>query len=99
MICISILCFGHITNKFNGILLILKEVIIFPEKGDSFCTGKTYEYPTIKTRIFSFVEFIYEGKKLAAYGYAEEIQTCSDCWPVFYLSCPNGHWPVANVPI
>ena len=36
MICISILCFGHIANKFNVVLSILKEVIIFPEKGDLF---------------------------------------------------------------
>ena len=41
MICISILCFGHIANKFNVILSILKEVIIFPEKGDLFRIGKT----------------------------------------------------------
>ena len=33
MICISILCFGDIANKFNNILSILMEVIIFPEKG------------------------------------------------------------------
>ena len=41
MICISILCFGHIANKFNVILSIFKEVIIFPEKGDLFHIGKT----------------------------------------------------------
>ena len=41
MICISILCFGHIAKKFNVILSILKEVIIFPEKGDLFRIGKT----------------------------------------------------------
>ena len=41
MICISILCFGQIANKFNVILSILKEVIIFPEKGDLFRFGKT----------------------------------------------------------
>ena len=41
MICISILYFGHIANKFNDILSILKEVIIFPEKGDLFRIGKT----------------------------------------------------------
>ena len=40
MICISILCFGHIVDKFNDILSILKEVIIFPEKGDLFRIGK-----------------------------------------------------------
>ena len=34
MICISILCFGHIANKSSDILSILKEVIIFPEKDD-----------------------------------------------------------------
>ena len=33
IICICILCFGHIANKFNDILPILKEVITFPEKG------------------------------------------------------------------
>ena len=36
MICISILCFGHIANKCNDILSILNEVIIFPEKDDLF---------------------------------------------------------------
>ena len=41
MICISILCFGHIANKFNVILSILKEVIIFSEKDDLFRIGKT----------------------------------------------------------
>ena len=41
MICISILCFGHITNNFNDILSILMEVILFPEKGDLFRIGKT----------------------------------------------------------
>ena len=41
MICICFLCFGDIANKFNDILSILKEVIIFPEKGDLFCIGKT----------------------------------------------------------
>ena len=41
MICISILCFGHIANEFNAILSILKEVIIFPEKVDLFRIGKT----------------------------------------------------------
>ena len=41
MICIPILRFGHITNKFNDILSILKEVFIFPEKGDLFRIGKT----------------------------------------------------------
>ena len=33
--------FGRIANKFNVILSILKEVIIFPEKGDLFRIGKT----------------------------------------------------------
>ena len=53
MICISILCFGHIANKFNDILSILKEVIIFLEKGDLFRIGKTNmnTYPTTKIRI------------------------------------------------
>ena len=41
MVCISILCFGHIANKSSDILSILKEVIIFPEKGDLFRIGKT----------------------------------------------------------
>ena len=41
MICISIFCFGHIANKFNVMLSILKEYIIFPEKGDLFRIGKT----------------------------------------------------------
>ena len=35
------MCFGHIANKFNVILSILKEVIIFPEKGDLFRIDKT----------------------------------------------------------
>ena len=61
--------FGHIANKFNVILSILKEVIILPEpeKGDLFRINK-YEYPTTKIRFLSFVEFPYEGKKLAAYA-------------------------------
>ena len=33
--------FGHIANKFNAIPSILKEVIIFLEKGDLFRIGKT----------------------------------------------------------
>ena len=41
MICISMLCFGHIANKSSDILSILKEVIIFPKKGDLFRIGKT----------------------------------------------------------
>ena len=77
MICISILCFGHIANKFNVILSILKEVIIFPEKGDLFRIGQT-NMNTLRTKYdFSFVEFPYEGKKLAAYA---EKQVCT-----FYL--------------
>ena len=75
MICISILCFGHIANKFNVILSILKEVIIFPGKGDLFRIGKTNM--NTKIRFFSFVEFPYEGKKLAAYA---EKRVCT-----FYL--------------
>ena len=68
MICISILCFGHIANKFNVILSILKEVIIFPEKGDLFRIGKT-NMNTLRPKYdFSFVEFPYKGKKLAAYA-------------------------------
>ena len=68
MICISILCFGHIANKFNVILSILKEVIIFPEKGDLFRIGKTIVNTLRPKYDFSFVEFPYEGKKLAAYA-------------------------------
>ena len=41
MICISILCFDDIANKLNDIPSILKEVTIFPEKGDLFRIGKT----------------------------------------------------------
>ena len=68
MICISILCFGHIADKYNVILSILKEIIIFSWEGwlISYWQNK-YEYPTTKIRFFSFVEFPYEGKKLAAY--------------------------------
>ena len=71
MTCISILCFGHIANKSSDILSILKEVIIFPEKGDLFGIGKT-NMDTLRKKK-SFVEFPYEGKKLAAY--AEEMPT------------------------
>ena len=71
MICISILCFGHIANTFNIMLSILKEDNIFPEKGDISYWQNKYEYPTIKIRIFSFVEFPYGGKKLGVY--AEEM--------------------------
>ena len=74
MICISILCFGHIANKFNVIFSILKEVIIFSEKGDLFRIGKTN---MLTNTIFSFVGFPYEGKKLAAYA---EKRVCT-----FYL--------------
>ena len=78
MICISILCFGHIANKFNVILSILKEVIIFPEKGDLFRIGKP-NMNTLRPKydFVSFVEFPYEGKKLAAYA---EKRVCT-----FYL--------------
>ena len=78
MTCISILCFGHIANKFNVILSIFKEVIIFPEKGDLFRIGKT-NMNTLRPKydFFSFVEFPYEGKKLAAYA---EKRVCT-----FYL--------------
>ena len=41
MICIFFVCFGHIANKFNGILSILNEVTMFLEKGDLFRIGKT----------------------------------------------------------
>ena len=55
-------------------LSILKEDMIFPEKGDLFRIWQNkYEYPMTKIQIFSFVEFPYEGKKLAAY--AEEMPT------------------------
>ena len=73
MICISILCFGHIPNKSSDILSILKEVIFFPEKGDLFRIGKINANILNQNSIFSFVEFLYEGKKLAAY--AEEMPT------------------------
>ena len=66
----------HIAEKFNDILSILKEVVIFPEKGDLFRIGKTYiyEYENMNQNyIFSFVYFFYEGKKLAVY--AEEMLT------------------------
>ena len=62
MICISILCFGHIANKFNVILSIMAKQIWIP-----------YDQNTI----FSFIEFPYEGKKLAAYA---EKRVCT-----FYL--------------
>ena len=52
MICISILCFGHIANKFNVILSILKKVIIFPEKGDLFRIGKQIWIPYDQNTIF-----------------------------------------------
>ena len=73
MICICILCFGHIANKFNDILSISKKVIIFPEKGDLFRIGKT-NMNTLRPKFdFFFVKFPYEGKNLAAY--AEEMPT------------------------
>ena len=74
MICVSILCFGHIVNTYNDILSILKEVIIFPEKGALFPIGKT-NMNTLRPKFnfFSFVELPYEGKKLAVY--AEEMPT------------------------
>ena len=73
MICISILCFCHSANKFNDILTILKEVIISPEKGDLFRIDKL-NFNTQRPKFdFSFVEFPYEGKTLAAY--AEEMPT------------------------
>ena len=69
MICISNLCFGHIANKLNVILSILKEVIIFSWEGWLISDWQNkYEYPTTKKRFFSFVEFRYEDKKLAAYA-------------------------------
>ena len=61
MICISILCFGHITNKFNVILSILKEVIIFPEKGDLFRIGKT-NMNTLRPKYDIFLSQIFHMK-------------------------------------
>ena len=52
---------------------MLKEVIIFPEKGDLFGIGKTNMDTLRQKFFFSFVEFPYEGKKLAAY--AEQMPT------------------------
>ena len=60
--------FGHIANKFNAILSILREVIIFPEKGDLFRIGKT-NVNTLRPKYdFFFVEIPCESKKLAAYA-------------------------------
>ena len=74
MMCFSILCFSHIANKFNDILSILKEVIIFPEKGDLFSIGKTnMNILRSKFDFFSFTEFPDVAMKLAAY--AEEMPT------------------------
>ena len=73
MICSSILCFRYIAKKINDILSILKEVIIFPEKGDLFGIGKTNMDTLLQKFNFFLVEFPYEGKKLAAY--AEEMPT------------------------
>ena len=69
-----VIIYVRISNKFNDILSILKEVIIFPEKGDLFRIGKT-NMNTLRPKFdfFSFVKFPYEGKKLAAY--AEEMPT------------------------
>ena len=74
MICISILCFGHIANKSSDIISILKEVIIFHEKGDLFRIGKT-NTNILRPKLDFFLRriFFYEGKKLAAY--AEEMPT------------------------
>ena len=41
MICISVIFFGNVINKFNDILSILKKVIIFPEYSDLFRIVKT----------------------------------------------------------
>ena len=73
MICISILRFGHIANKFKDILSILKLVIIFLRKVTYFVLAKQIGIPYNQNSTFSFVEFPYEGKKLAAY--AEEMPT------------------------
>ena len=45
--------FGHIVNQFNVILSILKEVIIFHEKGDLFRIGKT-NMNTLRPKYDSF---------------------------------------------
>ena len=81
--------FGHIANKFNVILSILKEVIIFPEKGDLFRIGKT-NMNTLRPKYdFSFVEFRYEGKKLAAYAEKRvctiylHMETLAKSWSVY----------------
>ena len=67
-------CPSNIANKYSEILSILKEVIIFPEKGDLFRIGKTNTNALRpKFDFFSFVKFPCEGKKLAAY--AEEMPT------------------------
>ena len=69
MICISILRFGYIANKFNDTFSILEEIIIFSEKGDLFRIGKT-NLNTLRPKFdfVSFVEYLYEGRKLAAYA-------------------------------
>ena len=74
MICISILCFGHIANTFNDILSFLKEVIFFfLRKVTYFVLAKQIWIPYDQNSIFSFVEFPYEDKNLATY--AEEMPT------------------------
>ena len=74
MICISILCFGHIANKFNDIVSILKEVIIFQRKVTYFVSAwitlsmvsaKHIRITYGQNAIFSFVKIPFEGKKLA----------------------------------
>ena len=49
--------FGHIANKFDVILSILKKVIIFPEKGDLFRIGKT-NMNTLRPKYFFFLRRI-----------------------------------------
>ena len=65
---------------------MLKEVIIFPEKGDLFRSGQTNMNTYDQNTIFSFVEFPYEGKKLAAYAekrvctFYLRMETLAKCW-------------------
>ena len=62
MICTSVLLFGNVVNKFNDILSIFKQVVIFPEYSDLFRIVKT----NMDTLRPTFLEFSYEGKSLSA---------------------------------
>ena len=62
MICISVLLFGNVVNKFNDILSIFKQVVIFPEYSDLFRIVKT----NMDTLRPTFLDFQYEGKSLSA---------------------------------